>query len=155
MPPAMIFANRFALNGSSRHATISALWVFPSKTVEPSSAHCGRCGAELGDGNEKRNRCHYRPHAGSLTTPAFRHLETTAPLCVMHVKISPRKSNAGSGLRSRPGTRFAFPLRKGIPRGLDTELYGETNDQDFMGTAFPLADPSISGQLPGSRGTGN
>jgi hypothetical protein len=28
---------------------------------------------------------------------------------------------------------------------------GETNEKDFMGTALPLADPSISGQLPDNR----
>ena len=47
-PPAMIFASRFALNGSSRHATIMAMGI-SIKTAEPSRAHCGRCGAEFGE----------------------------------------------------------------------------------------------------------
>jgi transposase len=34
MPPAMIFASRFALNGSSRHARIMR-WVFPSRPLNP------------------------------------------------------------------------------------------------------------------------
>jgi hypothetical protein len=42
--PAMIFASRFALNGSSRHATIMAMGI-SIKTAEPSRAHGGRCGA--------------------------------------------------------------------------------------------------------------
>jgi len=32
------------------------------------------------------------------------------------------------------------------PRGLDTELYGATNEKDSW-AAFPLVDLSISGQL--------
>jgi hypothetical protein len=48
-----------------------------------------------------------------------------------------------------------FPITKGeSPRRLDTELYEETIEKDSGGTAFPLADPSISGQLPGSCVTG-
>jgi len=42
--PAMIFASRFALNGSKRHATIMAMGI-SIKTAEPSRAHGGRCGA--------------------------------------------------------------------------------------------------------------
>jgi len=42
--PAMIFARRFALNGSSRQATIMAMGI-SIKTAEPSRAHGGRCGA--------------------------------------------------------------------------------------------------------------
>src|SRR5271170_8289493 len=42
--PAMIFASRFALNGSSRHATIMAMGI-SIKTAEPGRAHGGRCGA--------------------------------------------------------------------------------------------------------------
>jgi hypothetical protein len=38
-------------------------------------------------------------------------------------------------------------MRGESPRGLDTELYGETNEKDSWGAAFPLADLSISGQL--------
>jgi hypothetical protein len=42
-----------------------------------------------------------------------------------------------------------FPLMSGNPpRVLDIELYGETNEKDSGRPAFPLADPSISGQLP-------
>jgi hypothetical protein len=41
--PAMIFASRFALNGSSRHATIMAMGI-SIKTAEPSRAHGGRRG---------------------------------------------------------------------------------------------------------------
>jgi hypothetical protein len=41
MLPAMIFASRFALNGSSRHATIMAMGI-SIKTAEPISAHGGR-----------------------------------------------------------------------------------------------------------------
>jgi hypothetical protein len=44
MPPAMIFASRFALNGSSRDATIMAMGI-SIKTAEPIRAHGGRCGA--------------------------------------------------------------------------------------------------------------
>src|ERR1700722_19442828 len=40
----MTFVSRFALNGSSRHATIMAMGI-SIKTAEPSRAHCGRCGA--------------------------------------------------------------------------------------------------------------
>jgi hypothetical protein len=37
-------------------------------------------------------------------------------------------------LRSRPGTRIPFPILTGeSPRGLDTELYGETNEKDSWG----------------------
>src|SRR5215467_2901816 len=42
--PAIIFASRFARNGSSRHATIMAMGI-SIKTAEPSRAHGGRCGA--------------------------------------------------------------------------------------------------------------
>ena len=42
--PAMIFASRFALNGSSRHATIMAMGI-SIKTAEPARAHGERCGA--------------------------------------------------------------------------------------------------------------
>src|SRR5580704_15556341 len=42
--PAMIFASRFALNGSSRQATIMPMGI-SIKTAEPSRAHGGRCGA--------------------------------------------------------------------------------------------------------------
>src|SRR5947207_12879348 len=38
IPPAMIFANRFALNGSSRHARIMAIGI-SIKTAEPIRAH--------------------------------------------------------------------------------------------------------------------
>ena len=34
---------------------------------------------------------------------------------------------------------------------MDAEIYGESNEKDSWGTAIPLADPSISGQLPGRR----
>jgi len=44
MLPAMIFASRFALNGSSRHATIMAMGI-SIKTDEASKTHCGKCGA--------------------------------------------------------------------------------------------------------------
>src|SRR6202008_3714915 len=49
-PPAMIFDSRFALNGSSRHATIMAMGI-SIKTAEPIRAHGERCGASarLGD----------------------------------------------------------------------------------------------------------
>src|SRR5437016_6652109 len=40
-PPAMIFARRFALNGSSRHARIMAIGI-SIKTAEPIRAHGGR-----------------------------------------------------------------------------------------------------------------
>ena len=40
----MIFASRFALNGSSRDARIMAMGI-SIKTAEPSRAHCGRCGS--------------------------------------------------------------------------------------------------------------
>src|SRR6476659_6327345 len=40
-PPAMIFASRFALNGSSRQARIMAMGI-SIKTAEAISAHCGR-----------------------------------------------------------------------------------------------------------------
>src|SRR6476661_1945155 len=43
-PPAMMFASRFALNGSNRHATIMAMGI-SIKTAEPIRAHGGRCGA--------------------------------------------------------------------------------------------------------------
>jgi predicted Zn-ribbon and HTH transcriptional regulator len=39
------------------------------------------------------------------------------------------------------------------PRGLDTELYGGPTKK-IHGDRLPLANPSISGQLPGSRVTG-
>jgi hypothetical protein len=39
-PPAMIFASRFALNGSSRHARIMAMGI-SIKTAEPIRAHGG------------------------------------------------------------------------------------------------------------------
>src|SRR5882757_173980 len=42
--PVMIFASRFALNGSSRHATIMAMGI-SIKTAEPHRAQGGRCGA--------------------------------------------------------------------------------------------------------------
>jgi hypothetical protein len=42
--PAMIFASRFALNGSSRHATIMAMGI-SMKTDEASRTHDGKCGA--------------------------------------------------------------------------------------------------------------
>jgi hypothetical protein len=42
--PAMIFAGRFALNGSSRHATIMAMGI-SMKTDEASRTHDGKCGA--------------------------------------------------------------------------------------------------------------
>jgi hypothetical protein len=48
MTPAMIFVSRFALNGSSRHVRIMAMGI-SVKTAEPSRAHCGRCGVELGE----------------------------------------------------------------------------------------------------------
>src|SRR6478736_6108356 len=41
--PAMIFASRFALNGSSRHATIMAMGI-SMKTAEAGRTHGGRCG---------------------------------------------------------------------------------------------------------------
>jgi hypothetical protein len=51
--------------------------------------------------------------------------------------------------------RDSFSLMRGeSSRGLDTDLYGETNEKDSRGAAFPLADPSISGQLP-ARALGN
>ena len=54
----------------------------------------------------------------------------------MHVNL-PRKSNAGSQLRSRPCTGFLFPFRRGeSPRGLDTDLYGETNEKVSWGPHF-------------------
>src|SRR6476646_532881 len=46
-PPAMIFATRFALNGSSRHARIMAMGI-SIKTAEPISAHWGRGSNEFG-----------------------------------------------------------------------------------------------------------
>src|ERR1700729_1174234 len=42
MRPAMIFVSRFALNGSSRDATIMAIGI-SIKTAELSRAHRGRC----------------------------------------------------------------------------------------------------------------
>jgi len=40
----------------------------------------------------------------------------------------------GSELRSRPGTEIPSPIMRGeSPRGLDTELYGETNEKDSWG----------------------
>jgi len=48
MTPEMIFASRFALNGSSRDARIMAMGI-SIKTAEPSRAHCGRCGAVFGE----------------------------------------------------------------------------------------------------------
>ena len=41
MTPAMMFASRFALNGSSRHARIMAMGI-SIKTAEPIRAHWGR-----------------------------------------------------------------------------------------------------------------
>src|SRR6202011_2978512 len=41
MPPAIIFASRFALNGSSRHARIMAMGI-SIKTAEAIRAHGGR-----------------------------------------------------------------------------------------------------------------
>src|ERR1017187_5539883 len=46
--PAMIFASRFALNGSSRHATIMAMGI-SIKTAEPARTHGGRWGASARD----------------------------------------------------------------------------------------------------------
>jgi len=48
MVPAMIFANRFALNGSSLDARIMAMGI-SIKTAEAIRAHGGRCGAEFGE----------------------------------------------------------------------------------------------------------
>jgi hypothetical protein len=54
MRPAMIFVSRFALNGSSRDATIMAMGI-SIKTAEPIRAHGGRCGAVFGE-PRKENR---------------------------------------------------------------------------------------------------
>src|ERR1700722_9031464 len=54
MRPAMIFVSRFALNGSSRDATIIAMGI-SIKTAELSRAHGGRCGAVFGE-PRKENR---------------------------------------------------------------------------------------------------
>src|SRR3984957_9995932 len=48
MAPAMMFASRFALNGSSPHATIMAMGI-PIKPAEPARTHGGRCGASARD----------------------------------------------------------------------------------------------------------
>src|SRR5271168_1650896 len=48
MRPAMIFASRFARNGSSRDARIMAMGISIS-TAEAIRAHGGRCGAVFGD----------------------------------------------------------------------------------------------------------
>src|ERR1700720_3067312 len=72
----------------------------------------------------------------------------------MHVNLL-RKSNAGSGLRSRPGTGFLFPLRGGIPPRLGYRAIRGDQRKRLMKAAFPLADPSISGQLPVSRVIGH
>src|SRR5947209_19072455 len=60
-PPAMIFASRFALNGSSRHARIMAMGI-SIKTAEPITAHGGR------GSNEFREPA----IANRATTPASR-----------------------------------------------------------------------------------
>ena len=44
MTPAAMFVSRFGRNESSRDATIMAMGI-SINTAEPSSAHCGRCGA--------------------------------------------------------------------------------------------------------------
>src|ERR1700690_800883 len=61
MRPAMIFVTRFALNGSSRHATIMAMGI-SINTAEPSRAHGGRCGAVFGEPTK----------ANSASTSAYR-----------------------------------------------------------------------------------
>src|SRR4051812_17138152 len=48
MPPAMMFASRFALNGSSRHARIMAIGI-SINTAEPIRAHWERGSNEFGD----------------------------------------------------------------------------------------------------------
>src|ERR1700749_5224442 len=47
-PPAIIFASRFALNGSSRHARIMAMGI-SIKTAEPIRAHGERGSNELSE----------------------------------------------------------------------------------------------------------
>lgn len=72
----------------------------------------------------------------------------------MHVNLL-RKSNAGSELRSRPGTGIPFPIMRGeSPRGLDTELYGETNQKDSWGPV-PSGRPVDFGSTPGKSTTPN
>src|SRR5580692_1672995 len=61
--PAMIFASRFALNASSRDATIMAMGI-SIKTAEPIKAHGGRCGASASFGEPTI--------ANSATTSAYR-----------------------------------------------------------------------------------
>src|ERR1700723_3872030 len=61
--PAMIFVSRFALNGSSRDATIMAMGI-SIKTAEPIKAHGRRCGASARFGEPKI--------ANSATTSAYR-----------------------------------------------------------------------------------
>src|SRR5580692_6830610 len=92
-----------------------------------------------------------RPRRGSSITRRSR-IETTALWC--HACQPPRKSDAGSELRS-PQYRDSLSPRDGeTRRDLDTELYGETNEKD-SGARIPRADPSISGQLGVSGVTGH
>ena len=72
----------------------------------------------------------------------------------MHVNLL-WKSNAGSELRSGPGTGIPFPIMKGgiSPRLGYSAIRGDQRKR-LMEIAFPRADPSISSQLPGSRISG-
>ena len=106
MAPAMIFASRFALNGSSRDARIMAMGI-SIKTAEPIRAHGGRWGRRLDLASQQYQTGQQRLHTGSSITRRSR-IETTAP-CVMHVNLL-RKVNARSQLYSRSGQRGLLPV---------------------------------------------
>jgi hypothetical protein len=57
----------------------------------------------------------------------------------------------GSELRSRPGTGIPSPIMGGnLPEAWILSYTGRPTKKTHQ-TAFPLADPSMSGQLPESR----
>src|SRR6266481_511254 len=61
------------------------------------------------------------------------------------------KAMQGSELRSRPGTGIPSPIMRGtLPEAWILSYTGRPTKKTHR-TAFPLADPSMSGQLPGSR----
>ena len=57
----------------------------------------------------------------------------------------------GSELRPRPGTEIPSPIMRGnLPEAWILSYTGRPTKKTHR-TAFPLADPSMSGQLPESR----
>ena len=100
--PAMIFASRFALNGSSRHATIMAMGI-SIKAAEPPEPMVGDVdvGRRLHLASQQFPTGQARPHKGSSKTRRSK-IGTTAPLC--HACQPPTELYTG------PAARFPHPM---------------------------------------------